>query len=175
MSLGQSMLTAAALVAITIIVMSTHRFVIQTKEDEIRSMAMRIGSDAAASLIQEALIKQFDVNAVTTYYQRASEFHSPSILGPSPSEASIVQLPDTLPYRSIANYNDFDDYTRYTRIAKTEAMDGFFLSCEVHYVQHSNLNLISTGQTYYKRIIVKVVNPYYMKGDTLTFSAIKSY
>jgi hypothetical protein len=180
MTLGQSMLATAALVVITILALSAYRISVQSMEDELKGEAVKIASDAASSLLNEALKKSFDLSAPTDYYANPSEFTAPSSLGPNTYESNYVQLPDKDPFRSISTtpnygYNDFDDYNGYVRVVNTSTMTGFTLRCVVTYVQPYNFNIVSSTQTYCKRLTVYVTNPKYLKDDTLLFSTVMSY
>jgi hypothetical protein len=180
MTLGQSILTTAVLVVITILVISANNIVLQSGEDELSGEAYRIAADAANSLINEALKKKFDVDVDGTYdlyrspYYPENNFTDPSSLGPNATEAGTVTLPDTYPYRSVAGYNDFDDYNGYSRTVDTPTIKGFTISCTVYYVTITNLNVKTTSKTYCKRLVVTVTHPQYIK-DPISFSALMIY
>ena len=93
-------------------------------------------------------------------------------MGPNSSEANYVQLPDTCPYRSVAGYNDFDDYNGYIRTVNTPTVKGFTVKCTVYYVQSNNLDEKTNDETYYKRLVIAVAPPLYLSTDTLYFSDI---
>ena len=172
MTLGQSLLATASLIAITILVINAYRIVIVSKEDELRGEAIKIAGDLATALINEALEKKYDENATKSYFQETSEFST--YLRPTSTEASIVRLPDTT-YRSITGYNDFDDYNGYIRAINTSTLTGFSLRCVVNYVPSATPNVPTTSKTYTKRMEVYVKNPLYMKNDSLVFYATLSY
>lgn len=143
MGLGQSILTMAALVFITFLVISANRMVIESAEDELTAQATILAPDMAAALINEALKKDFDL--YTGSNASTSQFTSASSLGPSSSEASVVTLPDHFPYRSIAGYSDFDDYDGYVRIVNTPLIQGFIVRSTVYIcvIKYSRLSRIS--------------------------------
>ncbi|MCX6120517.1 MAG: hypothetical protein NTX44_02720 [Ignavibacteriales bacterium] len=178
MNLGQSILAAAALIAITILVISANRLIVQSQQDEYRSIAFNQASEIASALMNEALSKKFGTNVNPAYYQPPSEFTDPSALGPEGSEPRFsVSIPDTATttstFRSLGSYNDFDDYNGYVRKVNTPALNGFIATCTVTYVQSGNLNVVSTSKGYFKRIVVTVQHPVYL--SPISFSAVKTY
>jgi hypothetical protein len=106
---------------------------IEGETTRLEGQAINLASDLAYSLIREAMSKKFDEDAVTTYYQYASEFTPTSKLGPSSSEV-ISPLPDRTPYKSLPRFDDFDDYNGYERVADTPTIKGFLIKSKVYYV-----------------------------------------
>jgi hypothetical protein len=107
-----------------------------------------------------------------------TDFTAIGSLGPSirPSgfnEITAVPLPDRSPYKSIANYDDFDDYNGYSRIVDTPIMTGFVVNCTVIYLASATL-LPATNPTFTKKLTVKVSQPIYLP-DGLTFSTTMTY
>jgi hypothetical protein len=183
MSLGQSVLAILALVVITFLVVSANRIITQSLQDELKGEAYNQAGEIANDLINEVKKKKFDDPTVVHYYmgqpyhlydfyQSPSDFTLPSSLGPTTSVGN-VNNPDRYPYKSIG-YDDFDDYNGYQRIVDTPIMNGFVVNCTVSYVDSTNLNTPVSHQTYYKRLVVKVTQPTYLR-DTLFFSTIMTY
>ena len=201
MNLGQSILAIAALVIITFLIVSANRVVNQSLLDELKGEAYNQAGEIANDLMNEAMKKKFDdpkvVRTITNqwvwipgygwkyywsytyklydFYQQSSDFTAPSYLGPTGTEKTAVPRPDRYPYKSIAGYDDFDDYNGYQRIVDTPTMTGFVINCTVSYVDSTNLNVaVSSSPTYCKRLTVKVSQPTYLP-DTLKFSTIMTY
>ena len=194
MSFGQSVLTILALVVITFLVVSANRIVTQSLQDELTGEAYNQAGEIASDLINEALKKKFDDPKVwhrfwndstdswtyyhiydsTMYEPSASNFTAPGSLGPTGTEKTAVPKPDQYPYKSIAGYDDFDDYNGYQRIVDTPVMTGFVVKCTVTYVLASDLNTPYNSQSYYKRLVVTVSQPTYLP-NALSFSTIMTY
>lgn len=183
MSTGQTILSIAALVVITALVLSANRIVTQSYQDELKGEAYNQAGEIANDLINEALKTKFDDPTVVhsyygkayklyDFYQSPSDFTSPGSLGPN-SSVGNASNPDRYPYKSIG-YDDFDDYNGYQRIVDTPIMKGFVVNCTVTYVDTSNLNTPVNYRTYTKRLVVKVMQPLYLP-DTLFFSTIMTY
>jgi hypothetical protein len=60
MNLGQTMLSAGALVLLTILVINAHRLVVQSGDTAVAAEAAQIGIDLAQSLLDEIQTKKFD-------------------------------------------------------------------------------------------------------------------
>ena len=174
MSLGQSMLTAAALIIITVVVITANRLILESQQDQFAGEAYHLASEMANSMLMEAAKKLFDANVKTSYYQSASEFTSPQYLGPSSSEQTAVPLPDTFPFKSIGGYNDFDDYHRYERIVDSPLITGFQMRDSVFYVKWDNLDTPQGYQQYLKKMVVRVLHPLYLT-TPLYYSTVSSY
>jgi len=194
MNLGQSMLAAMALVVITFLIVSANRIIIQSRQDELKGEAYNQAGEIASELINEAMKKKYDDPTVVHWFYyygwrsyKLYDFYEPNAatnftaigsLGPSirPSgfnEITAVPLPDRSPYKSIANYDDFDDYNGYSRIVDTPIMTGFVVNCTVSYLASATL-VPATNPTYTKKLEVKVSQPIYLP-DGLTFSTTMTY
>jgi hypothetical protein len=197
MNLGQSMLAILALVVITFLVVSANRIVTNSLQDELKGEAYNQAGEMANELINEALKKKFDdptivhnvnqwvwINGIGwkwfssyklyDFYVNSNDFTDPSSLGPSATERYNVPKPDLYPYKSLIGYDDFDDYNGYQRVVNTSVMSGFVINCSVAYVRDVDLNTPYASRTYYKRLLVKVVQPTYLP-DTLSFSTVMTY
>jgi hypothetical protein len=197
MSLGQSVMAIMALVVITYLVVSANRMISQSLEEELKGEAYNQAGDIANDIINEAMKKKFDDPTVVhvvnqwiwisgywrwfssyklyDFYQSSDDFTMPGSLGPSAAEKIVVTQPDRSPYKSIAGYDDFDDYNNYQRIVDTPVMSGFVVNCTVSYVASTDLNTpISSSRTYYKRLLVKISQPRYLP-DALSFSTVMTY
>jgi len=189
MSQGQSFLAILALVVITFLVVSTNRIITDSLQDELKGEAYNQAGEIANDLINETLKTKFDDPTVVhtislsyypwsksyklyDFYQQTTDFTLPSKLGPTTS-VGYAGHPDTYPYKSIG-YDDFDDYNGYQRIVDTPIMKGFVVNCTVTYADTTNPNTPVNYRTYYKRLVVKVMQPTYLP-DTLFFSTIMTY
>ncbi len=181
MSLGQSILAAAALIVLTILVISANRMIVQSQQDEYRIIAVKEASEIASSIINEALSKQYDSYNPSTYVTNPNDFSNP---GPNPTtEQPYVPsnpyydtslIPYASKFRSMIYYNDFDDYNGYWRKVDTQTLKGYLAKCTVGYVQSSNFNISTGTKGYFKRIVVTVEHPMYLE-PPISFSAVKTY
>lgn len=179
---GQTMISAAFFVMLTVAVLSANKMVIESNKDYIQAQAIEQGTNFANALLSEILTKKFDSQVNYSYYQDESEFDSPSSMGPSSTARNYVNpggAADVAPYKSIpgpnGNYfDDIDDYHGYLRTANATDISGYRLTVSVYYVKKSIPDAASSSRQYYKRIDVKVDHPLYLPRE-LTFSAIATY
>jgi hypothetical protein len=174
MSLGQSMLTAAALIIITMVVISANRLILESQQDEFAGEAYNLASEIANSMLMEASKKKFDENADPSSYQDVWEFTPASSLGCSMTEASVVEIPDHAPFKSIGGYDDFSDYNGYERVVDTPVLTGFIVKDSVCYVNPLDTDTPLNNQSYVKKMVVKVSHPLYLP-KPLEFSTLMSY
>jgi hypothetical protein len=168
------MLTAAALIIITMVVISANRLILESQQDEFAGEAYNLASEIGNALIAEASKKRFDESAKTTYYQSIVEFTWPSSLGPDGTEGVAVPLPDTYPFKSISGYDDFDDYNKYYRVVDTPVITGFIVRDSVFYVRTDEPDERVAYYSYLKKMIVTVEHPLYLPRP-LQFSTVKAY
>ncbi len=174
MSLGQSILTTAALIIITLVVISANRLILESQQDELMGEAYHLASEIANSMLTEASQKMFDPNPWYSWNSASESFTPVYMLGPNSSEMAAVPLPDRYPFKSIAGYNDFDDYHLYTRVVDTPIITGFQVRDSVFYISSSNPDTPYGYPTALKKMIVTVTHSLYLP-KPLLFSTVKSY
>jgi len=179
---GQTMISAAFFVMLTVAVLSANKMVLESSRDYIKAQAIEQATNFANALIAEILTKKFDSGVDYSYYQDELEFDAPTSMGPSATARDYVNpggAADVAPYKSIpgpnGNYfDDVDDYHGYVRTADATDISGYHLTVSVYYVKKDNPDAASSSRRYYKRIDVKVDHPLYLPKQ-LTFSAIATY
>ena len=204
MSLGQTMISAAFFVLLTVAVLSANKLILENTKYYLQEEAIEQASNFANALIGEILTKKFDsqvtldgTGKITGPYNSSnlpwptgtSSSHSASLfdasLGANATAESNVMPggnPDVAPYKSIPGsgtycFDDVDDYNNYERTANTSDISGYHLKVKVYYISKNNPNVPIVaygGQTYYKRIDVTVDHPLYLP-NKLTFSATATY
>ena len=172
MHLGQTMLALGALVLLSISVVNTNRMIVDSDQETYQAEALDYAVSLSKSLFGEIATKKFDANATDTTYQSESQFTLPSGLGPASGEV-LATWPDSAYFSSIPTYNDVDDYNAYERMVNTARIKGFKVTAQVYYVTDSNTDDPAAVQTYYKKVIVSVEHPIYLK--KVSFSTIVSY
>jgi len=172
MNMGQTMLTLAALVLVSIAVLNVNRMIVDSDQAMYEAEALDLAVSYAEGLLEEIATKRFDENALDSTYQDPSEFTSASALGPESGE-SFTPWPDMAPWKSIGILDDVDDYEDYERTIDTERLKGFKLTADVFYVTETNLDQESSVQTYLKRVEVNVEHPSYL--EKATFATVLTY
>ncbi len=90
MSTGQTLLSIAFFVLLTVAVINANRLILDSDENFYRDEALVQASQFATALMNEVGTKEFDANVVYTRYQGNWEFTAPASLGPNSSEAAAV-------------------------------------------------------------------------------------
>ncbi len=161
MGTGQMMLTIAALMLLSVILLRINNVFLNTNttlyETKFNVTAVSLGT----SIIEEASSKAFDQNTEVNPVIDLSSLSS--TLGKETGEV-------------YPNFNDVDDFNNYTR---STANDTTFKSaifncvCKVNYVNTATPEVATSSRTWNKRIRVTVSSPS-MK-DTIKLSSIISY
>lgn len=181
MGMGQTMLTSAFLVLLTIAVMNANKMIVDRDFNYYEQEALKHAGVLANNLLDEIVRKKYAGEADTSgIYQLRSAFTS--ALGPSATASNYVNpggAPDTFPFKSVRGdnssyFDDVDDYKGYVRSVNTDNITGFILTVNVFYVNPSFPNLTTSTQQYLKRIDVTVSHPTYLKNNLL-FNRIVSY
>lgn len=191
MNLGQTMITMGMFVLLVMSVISANRMLVQNAEVGFQIEALAESATLANDLFSEAQSKLFDKYVDTTRTdQTPSEFSDPTATtgwGPSNAEKLAVgTLPDSSyigHYKSIAAYDDVDDYNGYSRIVDADTANGiriggFKLTVRVFYVDPNNLDLAVTFRTNVKRIEIDVEHHPYMDdlpNRKMTYTSLMSY
>jgi hypothetical protein len=118
------------------------------------------------AMIDEMKEKEFDTHTVGARVYSVASMTPSNLLGPESGES--ISFPDAFPYASMSTYNDADDYNGYRRLVSTPRMGGFTVEDSVYYVSDSNLDVKSSTQTFYKKIVVRVTHPNMKAPVTLT-------
>lgn len=188
MGSGQTMLTAAFFVLVTVAVLNANRMVIDSQETYYEQVALEQGTGFANALLQEMVTKKFDSQANYDYgYQPTSSFDI--AMGAGAAAVNRINpvvngqvVPDFEPYKSIKgssatyDFDDVDDYNGYERTVNSVDIKGFHLKVAVYYVYKSapDVALPYGTRSYFKRIDVTIDHPVYLQRK-ITVSGLDSY
>jgi hypothetical protein len=181
MGMGQTMLTSAFLVLLTIAVMNANKMIVDRDFNYYEQEALKHAGVLANNLLDEIVRKKYAGEADTSgVYQLRTAFTS--ALGPGATAANYVNpdgAADTFPFKSVRGdtpdyFDDIDDYKGYVRSADAGNITGFILTVNVLYVNPLSPNITVSTQQYLKRIDVTVSHPTYLNKNLL-FNRIVSY
>jgi hypothetical protein len=181
MSLGQSMITVLFFALLTLMFLNAVQLMNKADRELMTVNAYKTAADLAQSMMTEILTKRFDhkvSSAVPPWSSSASTiFTAPGSLGPEAGES--FTMPDSsqypLPFKSIAKFNDVDDYNRYSRITDTtNGLSPFRDSVIVYYVSWTDPPSYSGSATFYKKIEVWVTQADYLSDFNPT-TGIRTY
>jgi hypothetical protein len=166
MSSGQSFLSLGAMTLVALIILQVNTGFVMTSSTLLDNKLNILAVSLASSIIEEASGKAFDAKTVVDAASVTTDLTYPGSLGSSSTE--------TYP-----NFNDFDDYNG-LKITSNNASSAIYdISSEVCYVQPNNPDMVSSMQTWHKKITVYVTSKSFLKADgtqdTVTMSSVFSY
>lgn len=158
------LLTLGALMLLSAVTLTVNSMLVTKTTTMLEAEASLTAISIAQTMIDEVMTKSYDAaTAGGTKIYDSTGFTAPNSLGRSATEAAAVplpELPDTLvSYKSVAAYDDVDDYHLYKRYTYNQSMGTFTISDSIYYVAESNPDQKSSTPTYYKKIVVSVTHP----------------
>jgi len=157
MNTGQMLITMAALMLLSLVVLRVNKGFLSTNTVMMESKFGVLGVSLATSMIEEANGKAFDQNTDSNTVTSTTMLSS---LGPESGEV-------------YPNYNDFDDFNGLVKIDSTLPSAIFKIACNVDYVNPANPEVASGSKTWHKKITVTVTSE--SMEDTVKMSTIYSY
>ena len=143
----QSMLTIGALVVLSLVSMRFNSTVLETTSEEVENKVYLTAFSLADDLIEEIKQKAFDAATVDFPTTDPLDLTAPGSLGPGWWE-------------NYPNYNDIDDFNRFTKSVSAPHAENYQITSRVYYVKGENPSQISSIQTFYKKVVVTVASPY---------------
>lgn len=166
---GQMMITIAALMLLSIVILRVNTGNLNTNGVLIDSKIQILATSLANSLIEEAFSKEFDENTLVLPAELLTNLTPAESLNPEDEKY------DTAPY-----FDDMDDFNK-LEIKKTiNGVDEYKIFCTVEYVNPLNPNTAVSYRTWNKKITVTVTsngmkNSYTGVQDTIKISSVRSY
>ena len=157
MNTGQMLITTAALMLLSLVVLRVNNGFLSTNTVMMESKFGVLAVSLATSMIEEANGKAFDHNTDSNSVSSTSQLSS---IGPESGEV-------------YPNFNDFDDFDNLVKIDSTLPSAVFKISCDVNYGTGSNPEVSSGSKTWHKKITVFVTSE--SMTDTVKMSTIYSY
>lgn len=126
----------------------------------------------AQSVIDEAKTKAFDEATILATITSASNLTPVHLLGPDGTGESMATIDsvDGGHPRSMARFDDVDDYNGYVRVVNTPRAEGFRVQASVNYVSETNPDTPSAARTFCKRLQVTVTSPYVSQPVSLSYA-----
>ncbi len=165
MNTGQSLITIAAMMLLSITVLRVNNNLLSTNSTLMDTKFDVLAVSLGTSLIEEASKKAFDLAGSDDAISDVNLLTLPASLGPSSGE----HYPD---------YNDFDDYNGLIDTIDTVPSAKFIIKCEVCYIDAANPDVKVNYRTWHKKMTVKITSPSIgndEKRDTIKLSSVFSY
>ncbi|MBI9072874.1 MAG: hypothetical protein JEY94_14830 [Melioribacteraceae bacterium] len=161
MNTGQTMLTVAAMMLLSAIVLRINNNFLNTNTVMMENRFGVLALSLATSYIEEATGKAFDAQTDEKPVETLGELTSPGGLGPGSGEV--------YPF-----FNDFDDFNGLTRLDTSMRSAYYNVECHVDYINPANPDVAVNSTTWHKKITVNVFSTGFMR-DTVSLSSIYSY
>jgi hypothetical protein len=147
MNSGESLLSVGALLAFSLVSLNFNSTVLQNTTVEVENKVYLTAFSLADDLIEEVKQKAFDAKTIDFPTTNPESLTPANNLGPGNFE--------DYPF-----YNDIDDFNGFERGVSAPHAENYLVGCEVHYVDDDNPDIISTTQTFYKKVTITVSSPY---------------
>jgi len=168
MNTGQMMITMAAMMLLSTVILNVNRNALSTTEGMAESKYQILAVSLGTALIEEAFSKAFDQNTADgNLADNLSDLTTN--LGPGSSE------------KNKEDFNDFDDFNGYidsTSSDPTLISADFVIESSVYYVDPNTSNKLNpvSYRTWHKKIDVSITSPFLSEGrDTVRLSKVNSH
>lgn len=151
-------LSIGAIALLALISLRFNNTVLETKTTEIENKVYLTAFSLADDLIEEIKQKAFDEQTVEWKAIKATNLSPYESFGPvDPGESSSI------------DFDDIDDYDRYSKSISLPHAEDYSVTSIVDYVTEGNQNTISSTPTFYKRVTILVNSPYMSHSVKLAF------
>ncbi|HOJ03415.1 MAG TPA: hypothetical protein PK916_05380 [Bacteroidota bacterium] len=154
MSGVQMMLVLGAMILLSMVVLTINRAKLFSEQQISQSEYTIAATSVGQGLLNEISSKSFDAATVSKPDAEVSTFTAPGSLGRNSSEI-------------YPNFNDVDDYHRFSRTYSTPRAGDFNVTASVHYINTSQPNTPVNYRTRTKRVTVVVSSPFMEQPVTL--------
>lgn len=160
--LGQIPLIIGAMAILSTLQLSVNSAIVRTLLLELDTEATIDAVAVGQAMVDEILTKEYDEKTIGKNIYNRSELTPINQFGPelTPVNERVILFPDNAndagEFLSRSIYDDVDDYHRYTRIVISPRLDTLIVSDSICYANETNLDVRSSTQTWYKKIIVEV-------------------
>lgn len=164
MNTGQMMITMAAMVLLSTVVLNVNRNALNSTQQMAESKYQILGVSLGTALLEEAFSKPFD--DATTAGNLADDL----------TDLSLTLGPD-----STSDLDDFDDYNNYTDSTSSDPTlisADFIINSQVYYVDPATSSQLTpvSYRTWHKKMDVNIVSPFLNDGlDTIKLSKVYSH
>ena len=147
MSGVQMMLVLGAITLLSLLVLNLNGSLLSSDDQMAQAEYTMAATSVGQMMLAKIASKEFDAATVTDQFADPSTFTSPSGLGHAPGEI-------------YPNFNDVDDFHRFTTAVSTPRAGVFNVACLVDYVQPDNPDVPASVQTRTKRVRVAISSPF---------------
>jgi hypothetical protein len=143
----QSILTIGSIFLLSLASLSFNSALLQSNTVEIENKVYLTAFSLADDMIEEIKQKAYDENTLV--------FPTVNRATLTPTASLGAESGESYPY-----YDDVDDYNGFFRDADAPHAENYHIAVKVYYVSESDPTLVSSSQTFDKRVDVTVSSPY---------------
>lgn len=164
MSTGQMLVTVAAMVLLSLLVLRISSTSAITQESMQNSKFGVLATSLASSILEEAGGKFFDEATNGVFVTNLNDLTPSGSFGVEGGEDAD----------SILTFDDFDDFNGYTRTLSDMPSAVFTVNCQVSYVDPDLGGFVTANRTWHKMLTISVSSPSINSGP-LVFRKVFSY
>jgi hypothetical protein len=167
MGTGQMLITLAALVLLSLVVLRVTNSFLNTSSVLMETKFGVLGVSLATSMLEEAMGKSFDENTADSGVAYVyTDLSTPGTDGETYPDFNDF---DDFNNLSFSTYDTTIEHNRFARMYSAE----YLVSCQVGYITPTNPEVFSATKTWHKKMVVRVTTP--STTDTIEMSTIYSY
>lgn len=151
MNTGQMLLTAGAMMLLSILVLRISSSQLTTQDSMHNSKFGILAISIGSSVMELATQKAYDEASTSDYLTSLNSLTQPANFG---AGKELGEYKD-----SLYTYDDYDDFDGYTNIDSTMPSAFFEIHCAVNYVDPNVSGFITGNRTWHKMMTVTVTSP----------------
>lgn len=156
-----SLLSIGAMALLALISLRFNATLLENRTVEIENKVYLTAFSLADDMIEQIKQKAFDEQTIVFRSINPAELTPTNNFAPEVRDAGENENPST--------WDDIDDFNGYSKSVSTPHVESYTVNSTVEYVSASNQDLVSTTQTFFKRIAVNVTSPYLSHPVRLSF------
>ena len=151
-------LSIGAIALLALVSLRFNSTLLESRTTEVENKVYLTAFSLADDLIEEIKQKAFDEQTVEWRAIPVEQLSPASLFGPvDPGESNV------------STFDDIDDYHGYQKAVSLPHVENYSVMSTVDYVSATDPDVTSSGQTYFKRISVRVTSPYLSHPVKLSF------
>lgn len=151
-------LSIGAIALLALISLRFNTTLLENRTTEIENKVYLTAFSLADDLLEEIKQKAFDEETVEWKAITTNQLTSSASFGP-------VDVGESSAY----DFDDIDDYHGYSKAVSLPHAENYSVLSTVEYVSASNPDVMSSSQTYFKKVTVNVTSPYMSHAVNLSF------
>lgn len=165
MSNIQSLLAIGSIFLLSLVSLSFNGALLQNNTVEIENKVYLTAFSLADDMIEEIKEKAYDENTIDFPTANRATLTPTNSFGCT-KVSGVFESNDGEEY---PYFDDVDDYDGYWQDADAPHAESYHISAKVYYVTEDNPDVVSSTQTFHKRVDITVSSPFLNNNVTLSF------